>query len=103
MLAKVTLRPPIDATGGGNLRVTGKIRGPFCANAQTLPTDFLVTHSPDSAGPLGAASVIDPCYWTPELPMTYEVAIQVIDGERVVSEHCTTVGFSGENELVIDS
>lgn len=64
-------------TGCDGVRLTGHVRGPYCAYANTLPTDFALR-------PLGTentttvhALVADPCFWTPELPFLYDVTITV--------------------------
>ncbi|MCH7752281.1 MAG: hypothetical protein IH898_09030 [Planctomycetes bacterium] len=64
----------------------GQLRGPHCERARTLPATFQASHRE----PL---LVIDPCYWTPQLPMLYDVqlALELADGTTATWKH--TVGL----------
>jgi hypothetical protein len=73
--------PPADS----RYALRGTIRGPHCLYSTTLQTtaDF------KDAGPgetlLGKALVVDPCYWTPELPFLYDVEVELLREGEVVA------------------
>jgi len=89
-------------TEAGNRSLTGKLIGPHCEYARTLPAEFsFVEFSPpdieifsDLNRPKYIAQVIDPCYWTPELPFLYDlqVSLQREDGKNV--EYQAKVGLT---------
>lgn len=60
--------------------------GPHCERAHTLPTTFQTS----GREPL---LVIDPCYWTPQLPFLYdmELAFELANGTKTTWQH--TVGL----------
>jgi hypothetical protein len=70
---------------------TGTIRGPFSDFAKTLTADFKLK-SADSHG--AEALITEPCYWTPQLPMRYELHIE---GESSVSFGLKRFYCSGRN------
>ncbi len=78
-LAKVYVRAAAVGLEGAHL--TGTVRGPACELAQTLAFDVTLVPAPNAAegdsALLAMATLPDPCPWTPELPMVYEVAVQV--------------------------
>lgn len=56
--------------------LAGTVRGPFSDFAKTLTADFKLK----PAGSQGVEALItEPCYWTPQLPMRYELHV---DGEQ---------------------
>ncbi len=61
-----------NATGS----LTGKLVGPECAFARTLPAQIPFM-SLAGEQPLAEAIVPDPCFWTPELPFLYRANLQV--------------------------
>jgi hypothetical protein len=73
--------PPAD----GRYALRGTIRGPHCLYSTTLQTtaDF------KDAGPgetlLAKALVVDPCYWTPELPFLYDVEVELLREGKVTA------------------
>ncbi len=75
-----------DMSQGRIRAFQGQLRGPHCARAHTLPATFQTSHRE----PL---LVIDPCYWTPQLPMLYDVelALELADGTTAEWKH--TVGL----------
>ena len=75
-----------DTTQGQIRAFQGQLRGPHCERAHTLPATFQTSHRE----PL---LVIDPCYWTPQLPMLYdlELALELADGTTAEWKH--TVGL----------
>ena len=71
----------------------GKLIGPHCQFARTLPAEFPFTGITKQPG-AHVAQVIDPCYWTPELPFLYDLQlnIQLDDGQEI--EQTTQVGLT---------
>jgi len=51
------------------IHIAGTIRGPFCRYARTLPTNHAISD--------GEAVVVDPCYWSTELPFRYEIKLEL--------------------------
>ncbi len=80
--------------------ITGTACGPFCEFSKTLTADFRFQKVSRAGVEAGAVEVLvlDPCYWTPELPFLYEfhLSLKMVDGtERsvlattgVVRLHC---------------
>lgn len=94
--ARVYARVGDDLSGEHTLR--GILRGPLCDLAQTLTTEvpFRATAAAsgtDSGSLLVEALIPDPCCWTPELPMRYEVDLQLWRGESLVSKSSRTLGI----------
>jgi len=82
-------RPADDA----GLRLTGSVTGPRCLGAHTLPT---TAHFFDlGAGPtlLSRAWVIDPSYWSPDVPSIYDVQVDLRRGAQVVATARRELGF----------
>ncbi len=61
--------------------ITGTLRGPYCEFAKTLTADFAL--KPSNAGSVEAL-VIEPCYWTSQLPFWYDLRLklQMQDGSE---------------------
>ncbi|MGI9428380.1 MAG: hypothetical protein ACR2NM_06965 [Bythopirellula sp.] len=91
--ASVVLEFPRD---GDVAALTGRLVGPHCQVARTLPADFsfkkttLPANLPEALSYLNGVTwyktqVIDPCYWTPELPFLYDLqlAVEFEDGSSV--------------------
>ena len=72
----------------------GTLRGPFCDNARTLPSDFeFRAVSGEGGGVMAEAVVTEPCMWSEELPHLYHADVEARQGERVVSEYHGKVGL----------
>lgn len=73
--AAVTLEPRNTAVG----QILGAtIRGPFCRFANTLPANTrLKPH--DAITQRMSGEIMEPCYWTPELPFQYVAQIEWLD------------------------
>jgi hypothetical protein len=80
--------------------IAGTIRGPFSDFAKTLTADFKLK----LAGSQGSEALItEPCYWTPQLPMGYELHV---DGEHSVRFglkrfYCTGRNFTLESKRIV--
>lgn len=74
----------LDRTESGRQIINGTLRGPRCATAKTLPATLkiLPTKPPEGIVP-------DPCYWSPTLPMLYDLSFdsQEPNGEVVSYKH----------------
>jgi len=73
--------------------LSGTIRGPFCELSHTLPAT--INFKDMGAGPtlLGAAAVPDPCCWSPQLPATYDVQVELHDQKQLVQTLDQTIGI----------
>ncbi len=68
------------------LTLGGTIRGPHCRYAQTLPATVAFRDLGPGPSLLAEAVVPDPCFWTPELPFTYAVEVQLRQGGAVIAQ-----------------
>ena len=68
---RIAGRAQIRITAPSASAINGTIRGPFCRYATTLPSTFPVRD--------GKCVIVDPCYWTPNLPFQYVVEVDVAD------------------------
>lgn len=59
--------------GGGPFRITGLVHGPYCLFSRTLPARIPLMDQGPGPTVLARATVPDPCVWSPELPMIYQV------------------------------
>lgn len=83
------------------LQLSGKVSGPDCELARTLRCEYPLQAV--ATEPLRLrASVPDPCYWTAELPMLYEVAVELRAGGQVVDSHCEKFGLQRPAGRTID-
>ncbi|MBW8884062.1 MAG: hypothetical protein JF612_04635 [Planctomycetia bacterium] len=90
--ASVYARLPRPADDAG-LRLTGKVTGPRCFNTRTLPT---TSHFCDlGAGPtlLSRALVIDPSYWSADVPSIYDLVIDLRRGAKILATARREIGF----------
>jgi hypothetical protein len=83
--------------------LTGIIRGPFSDFAKTLTADFALR--PTELGS-AEALVTEPCYWTPQLPMRYEVRLEVDSVECIMPIglkrfYCKGRNFSLESKRIV--
>jgi len=76
-----------------NISLDGKLRGPFCKNARTLPAEIAFRQIENAAKVQAEAVVPDPCMWTTELPHVYEVTVEARQGERVLETYHGTIGL----------
>ncbi|HEX3869659.1 MAG TPA: hypothetical protein VHV77_04400 [Pirellulales bacterium] len=85
--ARVYARLPHDATTP-NLRLEGRVVGPFCRHSRTLPASIPMRTRAGEGSLLLEATVPDPCFWTSETPMLYRVDMTIIDAsaERASSQ-----------------
>ncbi len=58
-------------------RIAGRLLGPECRFAQTLPATIPFRDRGPGAAPLAEAIVPDPCFWTPDLPFLYRAQLEI--------------------------
>lgn len=78
-----------------NPRVEGTLRGPRCRHAATLPATARLEPLPEvgTAPPAAAAVLVEPGFWSPQLPHRYELEARLVDGEREICRWSRMVGF----------
>lgn len=74
-------------------RLSGRLHGPRCLYARTLPADSPVEDQGSDPAPLAKIEVHEPCYWTPELPYLYELTLSVANGDREIASVNLLTGF----------
>lgn len=87
---------PVLASGAAidpSWRLTGTLRGPRCRYAQTLASEFALRDLGREPRWLAAAAIVEPCYWSPDLPFLYDLEVTIDDGDRVIARHATTTGL----------
>ncbi len=70
--------------GGQEWTITGRIRGPECRHAKTLPTNHSFVDLGMGETLLARATLPDPCSWSPDLPALYRVTLELRHGDDVV-------------------
>jgi hypothetical protein len=78
-LARVYARLPA-ADAPPSCRLSGRIAGPTCAYSRTLQAAVPLSAQsaePDGEWLLAEAIVPDPCFWTSELPLLYQVHVEL--------------------------
>ncbi|TWT43314.1 hypothetical protein [Botrimarina hoheduenensis] len=78
---------------GDNWRLHGELRGPRCLYAKTLASSFALRDRGPDPHPLASVEVLEPCFWTPDLPYLYDLRLEVYDGDRLIAEHGQTLGL----------
>jgi len=71
--------------GGEGWSLSGKLRGPRCLHAQTLPASAKLVDQGPGPTLLARALLPDPCCWSPDLPAIYDVAVNLVCGSEVVA------------------
>jgi hypothetical protein len=81
--------------GGLDVVINGKLRGPICEKARTLPADFefRAVNTDKGDGAVAEAIVTDPCMWTEEMPHWYQVDVEARQGVRLVAEYHGKIGL----------
>jgi hypothetical protein len=67
----------VGLPGGKEWSIAGRVRGPECRYARTLPTNHPLTDLGAGELLLAQATIPDPCFWSPELPALYRVSIEL--------------------------
>jgi Glycosyl hydrolases family 2 len=77
-----------------DLRLSGRLIGPDCEFAHTLPARIPIVHRDGSQARLLAEAIVpDPCFWNPELPFLYRAEIQLHQGDRLLASWQRTLGI----------
>lgn len=80
-----------DMSQGRIRAFQGELRGPHCSKAKTLPASFAIQRCEcdEKFSQCTSLLVTDPCYWTPELPMLYELSLELelADGTTTAWRH----------------
>ena len=71
-----SIEQPAPATA---LRLVGALRGPRSQFCRTLAAESPLVDRGHDPRWLASASVAEPCYWSPETPMLYDLAVRAID------------------------
>ena len=58
--------------------IQGVVRGPFLPNGRTLPAAIRLVDAGPGPTLLAKAVIPDPCFWSPDSPVLYEVSLQVL-------------------------
>lgn len=97
----VRVRLSDTAEQAQSLQLSGNVSGPDCEVAHTLRCQYPLQAV--AGEPLHLrASVPDPCYWTAELPMLYEVVVELSAGGQVVASHREKIGLQRPAVRTID-
>jgi len=81
--ARVRVRLP--HSDPGKSRLMGHIVGPRCDFARTLPAKIPLRSGDASSGLKCEAVIPDPCLWTPQLPMLYDVYVELRQDGNLVA------------------
>ena len=80
-----------DMSRGRVRAFRGQLRGPYCQRAKTLPASFPIgrCQCDEKVSQCATLLVTEPCYWTPELPMLYDVELELelADGTTAAWRH----------------
>ena len=82
-MAYVYARLSLEDLDGYSL--SGEVRGPECAYSRTLPATFHLTDQGPGDSLLARAVIPDPCFWSPRLPATYQVRVDLVRAGEVVA------------------
>jgi len=75
------------------LTLNGQLMGPSCAYADTLPARFALTDRGPGSAPLAAATVPEPCFWTPDMPHLYRASVELRRGGEVLARATRDIGL----------
>jgi hypothetical protein len=87
-LAKVQI-----AADPTNLKLSGRLIGPHCEFAHTLPARIPFADRSGEQMLLAEAVVPDPCFWTPDVPFLYRAQVELLQGETPIASCEKTVGL----------
>jgi hypothetical protein len=75
------------------IKLTGKLVGPYCKRARTLPTEFPFRDLGPAQPGIAEVIVPDPCTWSPDLPHLYQADVEARQGDRTLAEYHGTIGL----------
>ena len=73
--------------------LSGHLVGPNCAYADTLPAKFALSDRGPGAGLLAAATVPEPCFWTPDMPHLYRATVELRREDKVLASATRDIGL----------
>lgn len=91
-----------------SLRIEGRVIGPTCEYASTLPSRVPIsTYRPSKSHYLQAnVQILEPCFWEPEHPFCYEVQLELHDDQRLLDMQRIIAGIRhlevDGNELLLN-
>jgi len=85
----------IEPHGDEPLRMAGRLAGPTCTLAATLPMTATIVDQGAVAGrrPLGRVTCTEPGFWTPDVPCLYRASVELVRGGRTVASGERTLGL----------
>ncbi len=91
----------------GPWRLNGTVRGPHSQYAETLPSSFPLRDLGPGNTLMAAATIPDPCFWSPHYPMLYELRVELLRDREVQAEMEWSVGLrrlgAAGRDLVLES
>jgi hypothetical protein len=91
-LAQVYVRHR-NLPGGGEYKIRGRVHGPYCDIARTIPSSVPLRDLAPGETLLARADIPEPCTWSPELPALYEVEIELMRGGECVASDSRRLGI----------
>lgn len=87
--------PEVPGEAAAPLVVSGRLTGPSCSLAATLPTTSRLVDQGAAEGraPLARAICTEPGFWTPELPNLYRAEVELRRGGRLVASGRRAIGL----------
>lgn len=78
----------LNSLGKDNsFHLDGRLSGPVCDFARTLPAQIPFTDRSRLASCLAEAVIPDPCFWTPELPFLYRAQLELRVEKRSIGSY----------------
>jgi hypothetical protein len=88
-------------------QLSGGLTGPVCRYAETLPARSVLVDRGPGASLLAAATVPEPCFWSPEMPHLYDVEVELRHEGQVIATSRRLFGFrnlgSADGKLIYDA
>jgi hypothetical protein len=91
-LAQVYVRHR-NLPGGGEYKIRGRVHGPYCDIARTIPNSVPLRDLAPGETLLARADIPEPCTWSPDLPAQYEVEIELMRGGECVASESRRLGI----------
>lgn len=85
--ARIVLAPRDDS---GIAQISGVVRGPYSDFSKTLTSDSEIKVASDGSY---VALVVEPCYWTPNLPFWYDLRLTVTLENGTSREEVISIGI----------
>jgi len=82
-----------DVPSQTDLSLTGRLVGPHCSLSSTLQAHIPFADQGPGPSLLAATLVPDPCFWSPRMPATYEIKIELRCNGTVIDEATRQIGL----------